>query len=201
MKQGLLKYAVQQGIVIGIGTFFLASIVSVSSQGLLKILGPLWLKLSLLVLIIALGVFFDIIGVAVAAANESSFRAKAARSILGAEQAVRLARNADRVASFCNDVVGDVCASLSGALGTAIVFELAPVALGDHPVVLGTLMTAIIAGLTVGGKALGKSIAIEFANDIIFRVGEVLAVVENTLGVRIIKNRSSGKNAVKRGRR
>jgi len=201
MKQDLLMYSLKQGIIIGIGTFFLALIVSIGSQGLLKVLGPLWLKLCLLVLIIALGVVFDIIGVAVAAANESSFHAKAARSILGAEQAVRLVRNADRVASFSNDVVGDVCASLSGALGTAIVFELAPRTLGEHTVILGILMTAVIAGLTVGGKALGKSIAIEFADDIIFRVGEVLAVVENTLGVRIIKNRSAGKNAGKKGRR
>ncbi|NLO89660.1 MAG: hypothetical protein GX088_04950 [Clostridia bacterium] len=201
MKQDLTVYSLKKGIIIGIGTFLLALIVSVSSQGILNFLGPVWLKLCLLVLIIAIGVFFDIIGVAVAAASESSFHAKAARSILGAEQAVRLVRNADRVASFCNDIIGDVCASLSGALGTAIVFELTPSILSGHTAILGVLMTAAIAGLTVGGKAFGKSFAIEFADNVIFRVGEVLAVVENTLGVGIIKNRSTGKNAGKKGRR
>jgi len=197
LKTGLLKYAIKQGIIIGVGTFFLAVIVALGSQSLLRYLGPLGLKFLLLIIIILVGVIFDIIGVAVAVANEGSFHAKAARNILGAEQAVRLVRNADRVASFSNDVVGDISGTLSGALGTAIVFEIASGPLRVHLVLLGTLMTALIAGLTVGGKAMGKSIAIEFADIIRFRVGKVMAVVENTLGIRVIGNRSGGKKGRK----
>lgn len=60
---------------------------------------------------------------------------------------------------------------------------------------LGTLLTACIAGLTVGGKAAGKSLAIEHANEVVLRVGMFLAVVEDTLGITLFGN------GVKKGRK
>ena len=179
----LLKHAVKQGMVIGIGTVFLSTLVSLSSQAILSYLGPLTLKFILLIVIILIGVIFDIIGVAAAVANESPFHARAATKALGAKQAVRIVRNGDRVASFSNDVVGDISGILSGAIGAAIVFELLHHT--SQGVLIGTLMTSLIAGLTVGGKAMGKSLAIEHANDIVLRVGMLLALIENTTGIRI----------------
>ncbi|NLK00502.1 MAG: hypothetical protein GX318_04615 [Clostridia bacterium] len=177
------------------GTFLLAIAAALGSQVLLANLGPIVLKFVILLIIIFTGIVFDIIGVAAAVASESTFHAKSARRMFGAEQAVRMARKADQVASFSNDVVGDISGTLSGAMGTAIIFEIVTGPLDSHILIAGTVMTAFIAGLTVGGKAIGKNIAIQHADEIIFRVGKILAVVENTLGIRIVGD------SVKKGRK
>ena len=63
----------------------------------------------ILLLFILLGIMFDIIGVAVTAANPKPFNSMAAHRVKGAKEALYLIRNAEKVASFCNDVVGDIC--------------------------------------------------------------------------------------------
>ena len=75
----------------------------------------------ILLLFIALGILFDIIGVAVTAANPKPFNSMAAHRVKGAKEALYLIRNAEKVASFCNDVVGDICGIVSGS--TAPRFE------------------------------------------------------------------------------
>ena len=69
----------------------------------------------ILLLFIALGILFDIIGVAVTAANPKPFNSMAAHRVKGAKEALYLIRNAEKVASFCNDVVGDICGIVSGS--------------------------------------------------------------------------------------
>lgn len=117
MKLKNFSYSLRNGILVGIGTLFLSIIFSLGSQFLLKFLGSTGLKFILLSVIILIGVLFDIIGVSSAAATESPFHAQAATRKFGAKQAVRIVRNADRVSSFCNDVVGDISGILSGAWG------------------------------------------------------------------------------------
>lgn len=195
MKSKDFSYAIRNGVLVGMGTLFLSAVFNLGSQFLLDFLRSTGLKFVLLVLIISIGVFFDIIGTSAAAATESPFHSQAANRKLGAKQAVRIVRNADRVANFCNDVVGDICGILSGAIGTAIIFELITQSGGREELFFGTLLTACIAGLTVGGKAIGKSMAIEHSNDIILRVGMFAAVVENTFGITIFGN------GVKKGRK
>lgn len=188
MRSRIFKQGVRQGLILGIATFFLAMLINLSSHSILKLLGPLTPKFILLVVIISIGVVFDIIGMAAAAAKEKTFHAKASKKILGGRQCVNLVRRADQVAAFCNDVVGDISGTLSGAIGAAIVFELITTNAVSNKVFAGTVMTAAVAALTVGGKAFGKSLAIEYADDIIFRVGMLIAVVEKTLGITIIKS-------------
>ena len=55
---------------------------------------------------ILLGIVFDIIGVAVTAADERPFHSMAAHRTPGAREALGLIRKANKVSSFCNDVVG-----------------------------------------------------------------------------------------------
>ena len=62
-----------------------------------------------LLLIVFLGILFDIIGVAVMSANEKPFHSMAAKKLPGAVEAMKLLRSAEKVSSFCNDVVGDIC--------------------------------------------------------------------------------------------
>ncbi|MDD4517795.1 MAG: hypothetical protein PHH90_04785 [Limnochordia bacterium] len=160
-------------IATGLTTFVLSVILSLVSKTISSRLtfGP---SLLLLILIVFIGVIFDIIGVAATAANEAPFHAMAADRVHGAKQAVYLVRNADKVSTFSNDIVGDVAGTLSGALAATIVFRLIIERPGLNESILSTLVISGAAALTVGGKALGKSYAINRANDIVYRVAQIL---------------------------
>ncbi len=134
------------------------------------------ISLAVLLLVILIGIMFDIIGTAVTAATESPFHAMASDKIKGSKQAIYLIRYADRVANICNDVVGDIAGTLSGALVAVIVFDFAGRFQLLSQDMMSSIAVALIAALTVGGKAFGKSYAIENANQIIFVVGKLLAL-------------------------
>ena len=68
----------------------------------------------ILLVIVMVGIIFDIIGVAVTSADEKPFHSMAARKVPGSQEAIKLLRNAERVSSICNDVVGDICGVVSG---------------------------------------------------------------------------------------
>ena len=110
----------------------------------------------ILMVIILIGIIFDIIGMAVATADEKPFHSMAARKVPGAQAAIRLLRNAERVSSICNDVVGDICGVVSGSASATIAAQLLQ-NMEDFgwPQLIGLLMSALCAGLTVGGKAIG----------------------------------------------
>ena len=128
----------------------------------------------ILLAIIFLGILFDIIGMAVATADEKPFHSMAARKVPGAHEAIRLLRNAERVSSICNDVVGDICGVVSGsASATIAALILANVELG-WPRGVSLAMSALVAGLTVGGKAIGKTIAVKSCTKIVHLVGRVI---------------------------
>lgn len=179
------------------GAFFLALFVGWGSQNLLTNLTSILLSFLLLLVIILVGVLFDILGVAAAAADEAPLHARAARKQRGARQALQLVRHADQVSSICSDVVGDVSATMSGAVGAAIVIRLATRGFPMSEVTLSTLMTAVISALIIGGKALFKGLAISQAEWIVWRVGVFLDFLEKNLGFRLWsennKNRSKKK--------
>ena len=66
----------------------------------------------ILILVIFIGIIFDIIGIAVTVANEQEFHAKATKKVKGSKDSIRLIRNAPRVANICADVIGDICRSI-----------------------------------------------------------------------------------------
>ena len=127
----------------------------------------------ILLLFIALGIVFDIIGVAVTAANHKPFNSMAAHCVKGAKEALNLIRNAEKVASFCNDVVGDICGIVSGSTAAVIVTQLQR-DLSTHSVLLSIGITALISGITIGGKALGKTVAINDCTNVVYRVARVM---------------------------
>lgn len=161
-------------IIAGI-TFVLAIVVSLVTEYFLRSIISLILAFSILLFIILIGVVFDAIGVAVAVAQEPPFHAKAADRVRGAAEALQLIRRADRVANFCSDVVGDVCGTISGAIGATITLRLLFIRPGWSELVVAVIMTGLIAATTVGGKVIGKTLAINQANDIMFGVGRSLA--------------------------
>ena len=86
-----------------------------------------------------------------------------------------LLRNAGRVSSVCNDVVGDICGIVSGATGAVIVTQLQQV-LNMRTVLFSVGVTALISGLTIGGKALGKTVAIKKSTKVVYWAGRLLHV-------------------------
>ncbi len=128
----------------------------------------------ILLVIILVGIIFDIIGMAVATADEKPFHSMAARKVPGAHEAIRLLRNAERVSSICNDVVGDICGVVSGSASATIAAQVVVNFDFTWPQVISLVMSALAAGLTVGGKAIGKTFAVNSCTQIVHLVGRIL---------------------------
>lgn len=144
--------------------------------------GGLILSFAVLLVIILIGILFDIIGVSVTAAEEKPFHSMAAKKVPEAREALKMLRRAERVSSFCNDVVGDICGVISGSAAAVIA---ANAITGMSPVlgsVVQLLLSAVVAGLTVGGKAFGKSIAMNNSTAIIHAAAKVMYLVKSLPG-------------------
>lgn len=128
----------------------------------------------ILLLIVFVGILFDIIGVAVTSAEEKPFHSMAARKVNGAHESIQLLRNAERVSSICNDVVGDICGVVSGSASATIAAQVISKFTFTVPEVITLLMSALVAGLTVGGKAIGKTVAMNSCTEIVQSVGKLI---------------------------
>ena len=118
-------------------------------------------------LFIGLGIIFDIIGVSVTSADEAVFHSMNSRKVKGASIAVKFKKNADKVSSFCCDVIGDICGIISGAAGTTIA-AIIMTTYNLNPMIVSLTVAATIAALTIGGKAVGKSFAINKSDIILY---------------------------------
>lgn len=166
----------QFALIVSIGTFFAAAFINLTSQSILNKITQLYIAIGLLLAVIFLGIIFDIIGVAVAVADEAPFHARAARRMPGAKEALKLIRNADRVSNFCNDVIGDICGTLSGGIGAVIVFNFFTMGAENASRMPDVIIAGIVAALTVGGKAFGKSFANRCSDGIMWKVGKIVAL-------------------------
>ncbi len=152
-------------------TVLISAAMSYISSGLLDHAGML-VSFVILIVIIFIGIIFDIVGVAVTSASDTPFLSMASRKVPGAQEALSLLKNAERVSSFCNDVIGDICGVISGS---AAAFIAARVALGvSDNNVADLLLSALVSGLTVGGKAFGKTFAIGANTQIVFLTARVI---------------------------
>ena len=133
------------------------------------------MALLILGLFILLGILFDVVGVAVTAADEKPLHSMAAHKEKGATEALSLLHNASHVSSFCNDVVGDICGIVSGTTGAIIVVRLQE-ALSLRSVLVSVVITALISGLTIGGKALGKTFAMKQSTKVVYWAGRFLHI-------------------------
>lgn len=132
----------------------------------------------ILITFILIGILFDMIGVAVTSADEKPFHSMNSRRVKGANVAVLFKKNADKVSSFCNDVIGDICGIISGSAGGIIALKLAN-SINQDKFIIMLLITALIAALTIGGKALGKSYAINKSNFILYEFSKVVSYFYN----------------------
>ncbi len=187
MKSETLRKSINWSLGIAVTTLVLAAIFSIVSTFLLR--GVAWGTGMLIVLaIVLIGVFFDMLGIAATAADEVPFNAMASERVYGARESLRIVRNADRFASFCNDVIGDISGIISGTATAIVIMQIAAQFGYDTSflqTVINVMFTSVVAALTVGGKALGKTFAIEFSTDIILYVGRFFRFVEERLHITI----------------
>ena len=162
-------------IKIIIMSFVISISFSFASESLLKdantIIGTI-----ILVVFILIGVLFDMIGVSVTSAEIGPFNSMSARKVFGSDVAVKFIKNADKVSSFCNDVVGDICGIISGSAGVMVANNIAKTIDFDRFLVM-LFVTGIVAALTIGGKAIGKGIAINNSTKILHGFSEIVAII------------------------
>ena len=156
-------------------SFALSVVMSYISNEALASAGTI-LSFAVLLLFIALGIVFDMIGVASTSATEKEFHSMAAHRVRGAREAVWM-RNAEKVSSICNDVVGDICGIISGATGALIVAHITSGVSAGLKVAVSLLITGLVSALTIGGKAIGKKIAMKKSKDVIYLTAKVLSVL------------------------
>ena len=127
--------------------------------------------------VLLLFIVFDMIGVASTSATEKEFHSMAAHRVRGAREAVWMVRNAEKVSSICNDVVGDICGIISGATGALIVAHITSGVSAGLKVTVSLLITGLVSALTIGGKADGKGIAVMCSSKVLALCGRVLSVL------------------------
>ena len=154
-------------------SFIFSVIFSGASTALVEVLNPIALAI-ILVIVIAIGILFDMIGVAMLTSTEASLHARATKKIRGAREAIGLLKNATKVSSICNDVIGDICGIVSGTLGAVLTLTIVT-ALRLPNTITTMIITAIIGAATVGGKAIFKTVATNNADKIVFTVGKILS--------------------------
>ena len=147
-------------------TFIISFLLSIFANNIIPNLSLVF-GILITLLFIIIGIIFDIIGVAVTTADEAVFHSMNSRKVKGANVAVKFKKNAEKVSSFCCDVIGDICGVISGAAGTAITTILV-LDFNTNLVMTGLLVTATISSLTIGGKAIGKSFAINKIDIILY---------------------------------
>ena len=161
-------------IIVTLLAFGLSLIMSFVAGIILK---NVTLVVSILVtfLFVLLGIIFDIIGVAVTSGDEVAFHSMSARRVRGGKTGVMLVKNASKVSSICCDVVGDICGIISGSAGVTIVALIIKMT-NINELLISLIVTALISALTIGGKAIGKSMAINKSTEVITIVAKILSL-------------------------
>lgn len=169
-SQSQLKWSIK----ILILSFALSMFFGVISELFLTGTGIIISVIIILVLVF-ISIITDMIGVAITAANVQPFRAMASKKIRGSKEAIKLINNADKVSSIIADVVGDVCGILSGAAGASIVIKIALESSSALSIIIASLISAVVASITIFGKSICKKYAMNNCDKIILAVGRVLS--------------------------
>ena len=157
--------------------FFISIIFSFLSETFIPNVNSI-IAVVIILLFIGLGIIFDMVGIAITVADLKTFNSMATKRVRGAKLAVKLIQNNEKASSFCNDVIGDICGIISGSAGVSLASILArSYSLSLFSCTL--VITAIIAALTIGGKALGKQAAINKSTYILFKFSQILSFVYN----------------------
>ena len=184
-KRKPLNWAVKITIITFLIAFFMGMFADVLSKNL-----SFFPALLVLIFIVLVGIVADMAGIAIATADEKTINAMAARKMGGAKEALSLLKNAEKATNIFNDVIGDIAGIVSGATSATIGIYLVTMVtefleqgnfqLGQF--LLLSLLSALVAALTVGGKAAGKKYAMKNAANIVYFVGKTAYYLKRLFG-------------------
>ncbi len=158
---------------ITITAFLISLVFSFVSETLIPNIN-IFFSIILVLIVILIGVVFDMVGISTTSADVKTFHSMAAKKVRGASLAVYFIKHADKVSSFCNDVVGDICGIISGSAGAAISIIIAS-KLKIDALLITLPVTALIASLTIGGKAMGKAYAVNKGTLIMYEFSKFMS--------------------------
>ena len=160
-------------IIVTVLAFLISILFSSLSEAIIPNVSAL-IAIIIILLFISIGIIFDMVGIAITVADLSTFNSMSTKRVRGSNIAVKLIKNSEKASSFCNDVIGDICGIVSGSAGVS----LASIIANKYScgIFIPTLIiTAIIAALTIGGKALGKQAAINKSTYILYKFSQVVS--------------------------
>lgn len=163
-------------LIVTILAFFISLLFSFISESIMPKVGII-IGIIILILFILIGIIFDMIGVAVTSSNEEPLHAMSSKKIKGAKKAVSFKKNADKVSSFCNDVIGDICGIISGSAGVTVAISLSN-RFNLNLFWTSLIVTALIAAFTIGGKAFCKKIALLNSHKIVYMTAKIISKLE-----------------------
>jgi len=153
-------------------TLVLSFVLNVSSEALSSL--GLIVNVVILFVFVVASIIFDMIGVAVTASSLEPLLAMASRKEKGSKEAIKLVKNAEKISSVCCDIIGDCCGILSGAVGANLVVSIYSVSGDLTSVLIAGAVSCIVAGMTVFGKAVCKSVAVNYSTEIVLKVGKFI---------------------------
>jgi len=163
-------------LIVTLVAFILSIVMSLISTVVLDNVG-LVIAIIVTFVFILIGILFDIIGVAATSGDETAFHSMSARKVKGGKIGVKLIKNASKVSSICCDVIGDICGIISGSAGVTIV-ALIINNTNWNALLVSLITTALISSMTIGGKSLGKKLAVTKGTMVITFVAKSLTVFE-----------------------
>lgn len=167
-KKGLFFSA----MILGLGAFGISMAVNTSFETLAKDL-PLSYSAPMLLFVVAAGVAGDVIGIAATRAKEPWLLSMASAKVSGAKEALWFTRNASRVSSVFNDLMGDVAATLSGALVVSMTYKMRIYFSPSYWLILTGIGVGLTSFLGVSAKAFLKPVTLRYAENIILLLGKV----------------------------
>ncbi|MBE3520045.1 MAG: hypothetical protein IMW97_07055 [Firmicutes bacterium] len=188
--------------ILGISALVLSFVLNFFSDKVSFSLSP-YLSLPFILVVVVLGIAADVVGIASARAREPALTSMASKKMRGAKEALWFIRNADKVSSLANDLLGDVCATVAGGLAVGLSFKFAGSTRLTRPV-LSALAVGVAAALAVGGKALMKGIGLKRAESIVYHLGLISSVLRGVFpwfGSRKKRVRTGHPDAGRRRRR
>ena len=166
MKKNNLRWASKTFIL----SISLSILFSMISQSLFPSL-PVFLSIFIIFFFIFVSVIFDMVGVAFTSIDTEKLEKLSGKK--GYASALKLCQNTEKVSSFCGDVVGDICGILSGAGGVSLVVNMHIQNLNVYFLVT-CLISSLIAGLTIFGKAVMKGYAVDKCEVVALKTGALL---------------------------
>ncbi|MGN1379772.1 MAG: hypothetical protein ACI4XR_05245 [Bacilli bacterium] len=154
---------------------FILSVIFSFTTNFLSSHSNIFTMILIITIVIAIGIIFDMIGASSLTSKEATFHSMSSKKIKGAKETIKLIKNNAKVSSVCNDIVGDICGIISGGLGAVLAISIAN-ATEVNIGLISVITAAVISSLTVGGKAIFKSIAIKNSDKIIFSVGKFVSI-------------------------